>query len=301
MSASARVQAQAKINLALHVFPGVDRYGYHALSTIFQRIDLADEVRVRLAGTARSVDSSGPAQPPAGLGPMEKNLAYRAAAAYLARNGSGLPTGFSIEIEKRIPVGGGLGGGSADAGAVLRALQALAPAPLGAEALQELAATIGSDVPFLTSELASASGGGRGDSLAELPYVLPPADVLLVVPQFAISTADAYRWLDEARGPGYSWPPERSSGALKELRGWDFYADDENDFEPVIERRFPKIREYRDALQSNGATVARMSGSGSTVFGIFESGSPAPESLRLDTTVLRTRTSDRVVQVEVLQ
>ena len=301
MSVAARVQAQAKINLVLRILPVLDPDGYHFLHTIFHRIDLADEVRIQLAGTARSLDSSGPALPASGLGPVEKNLAYRAAVAYLARNGDGLPTGFSIEIEKRIPVGGGLGGGSADAAAVLRALQALSPNRLSADALHEVAASLGSDVPFLATELVTALGGERGDSLIQLPYELPPADVLLVVPKFAIPTADAYRWLDEDRGPDYGLPPDLSPRGLKELRGWDFYADDENDFEPVIERRFPKIREYREALKSNGATVARMSGSGSTVFGIFESGSPAPESLGLDTTVLRTRTSDRVVQVEILQ
>jgi 4-diphosphocytidyl-2-C-methyl-D-erythritol kinase len=301
MSAAARVQAQAKINLSLKVLPVLDPDGYHFIGTHFQRIDLADEVRIRLAGTARSLDCSGPALPAGGLGPVEKNLAYRAAVSYLARNGHRLPSGFAIEIEKRIPVGGGLGGGSADAGAVLRALQALSPAPLSAEELREVAATIGSDVPFLTMELASAYGGDRGDSLIELPYELPPADMLLVVPKFSIATADAYRWLDEDRGPDFELLQDHSPKGLKPLTGWDFYADDENDFEPVIERRFPKIREYREALKSKGATVARMSGSGSTVFGIFESGAPEPESLGVDCTVLRTRTSARVVQVEVLQ
>ena len=301
MIAAARVQAQAKVNLVLQVFPGLDPDGYHMLSTVFQRIDLADEIRIRLGGTARSLDCSGAALPASGLGPVEKNLAYRAAVSYLKRNGRGLPTGFSIEIEKRIPVGGGLGGGSADAGAVLRAFQTLSPTPLSADELHSVAATLGSDVPFLTSELSSALGSGRGDDLLDLPFQLPPADMLLLVPSFAIPTADAYRWLDEDRGADYVWPSDRSHGGLKELRGWDFYADDENDFEPVIERRFPKIREYREVLKSNGATVARMSGSGSTVFGIFESGAPAPETLGLDCEVIRTRTSARVVQVEILQ
>ena len=301
MSAAARVQAQAKINPHLWVFPGPDPDGYHTISTSFQRIDLADGITIRLRGTARSLDISGPALPTGGLGAVEKNLAYRAAAAYLTRNGHGLPRGFEIGLEKRIPVGGGLGGGSADAGAVLRALQTLSPTPLHGDELHNIAAELGADVPFLTSELTTADGFGRGDSLEQMPFQFEPADVLLVVPDFAIATDDAYAWLDADRGSDYSWPRERSEGGLPVVSGWGLYADYENDFEPVIERRYPKIREYREALKSNGATVARMSGSGSTVFGIFESGAPAPESLGLDTQVLLTRTSDRVVQVEVLQ
>jgi 4-diphosphocytidyl-2-C-methyl-D-erythritol kinase len=107
MSAAARVQAQAKINLSLWVTPWVDPEGYHDILTVFQRIDLADDVQIRLGGTGRSLDVVGEAIPPQGLGPVEKNLAYRAADAYLLRNGGVLPRGFEIAIEKRIPVGGG--------------------------------------------------------------------------------------------------------------------------------------------------------------------------------------------------
>ena len=301
MTAAARVQAQAKINLSLHVFPGTDPDGYHTVSTVFQRIDLSDVVQIQLSGTARSLDASGPAMPSQGLGPVERNLAYRAAAVYLARNGRGLPSGFEIAIEKRIPVGGGLGGGSADAGAVLRALQALSPTPLAPAEVNELGRGLGADVPFLASELTRASGFGRGDVLDPLPVEFAPADVLLVVPKFAVGTAEAYGWLDADRGPDFEWPRSRAEGGLREVNGWQFWDEEENDFEPVIERRFPKLAEYRDALKSKGATVARMSGSGSTVFGIFESGAPSPESLGLDCQVIRTRTSARVVQVEVLQ
>lgn len=299
MTRAARVQAQAKINLFLRIHPGTDQDGYHRLDTLFQRIDLTDDVEIRLSGASRSLEASGKALPPGGLGPVEKNLAYRAATAYLERNGRGLPRGFQIHLEKRIPVGGGLGGGSADAGAVLRALQALSPQPLSAVELWGVARALGADVPFLASEYASAHGSGRGDVLA--PFHGPPAaDVLLVVPPFAIGTADAYRWIDEDRGAEFPGAG-RSDAGLGELRGWQTFAADMNDFEPVIERRFPRIRAYREALKSNGATVARLSGSGSTVFGIFESGAPAAESLGLDCQVIRTRTSARVVQVEVLQ
>lgn len=299
MSAAARVQAQAKINLLLQIYPWVDKDGFHSLATLFQRIDLADGVEIRLAGTSRTLDATGSALPSAGLGPIEKNLAYRAATAYLEKNGRGLPRGFEIRLDKRIPVGGGLGGGSADAGAILRAMQALSPNPISAEKLQELASALGADVSFLATEHATALARGRGEQLT--PLAAPdPADVLLIVPDFAIGTAEAYRWLDSDRGPDYQHP-RNPEGALKKIVGWRNFSDEINDFEPVIERRFPKIMSYRDALRSNGATVARMSGSGSTVFGIFESGAPDPKGLGLDCQVIRTRTSARVVQVEVLQ
>src|SRR5688572_1999833 len=126
---TARVNAQAKINLSLQVHPGRDAHGYHELTTIFQRIDISDGVTVRLGGSSRSLDATGPALPAHGLGPVEKNLAYRAAVEYL-RHAPEMPYGFAIEIVKNIPVGGGLGGGSADAAGALRALDALAATPM---------------------------------------------------------------------------------------------------------------------------------------------------------------------------
>src|ERR671937_1623495 len=142
---SARVMAQAKVNIFLLV-GGVDDSGYHVLATLFQRIDLADEVVVRVGGPSRSrsLDCSGPQLPRDGLGPVEKNLAFRAALAYADR--TGWPRGFAVELTKNIPVGGGLGGGSADAGAVLRALEVLSPRPVGPQAIQDLAASLGADV-----------------------------------------------------------------------------------------------------------------------------------------------------------
>ena len=123
----ATVAAQAKLNLFLRVLAREDS-GYHQIETLFCRIALADEVTVRVLPSGRSVESHGQWVPAGGLGPPDKNLAWRAAAAYAEV--TGFPAGFHISIEKRIPVGAGLGGGSADAGAVLRALNALNPRPL---------------------------------------------------------------------------------------------------------------------------------------------------------------------------
>src|SRR5205814_8031972 len=125
------------------------------------RIDLADDVVVRVGKPGRALDTHG-----AELGPVEKNLAYRAALAYEAA--TGWPDNFAIEITKRIPVGGGLGGGSADAGAVLRALDALAPHPLGSR-LAALGAELGADVPFMSLESPLALAWSRGERLFALP------------------------------------------------------------------------------------------------------------------------------------
>src|SRR5262245_16387174 len=129
---TARTVAQAKVNLFLRVLAR-EASGYHQLETLFCRLELGDDVVVRVGVDGRSLDCVGEAIPPEGLGPTERNLAWRAAVAYA--DATGWPNDWAIEIAKRIPVGGGLGGGSADAGAVLRCLNRLAPSPLTDDAL----------------------------------------------------------------------------------------------------------------------------------------------------------------------
>lgn len=301
MTRAAKVLAQAKVNLTLIVGPKDDT-GYHEIFTVFQRLDLADEVIVTVGGQDRTLRCNGPRLPKEGLGPAEKNLAFRAATAYAER--TGWPDGFVIELGKFIPVGGGLGGGSADAGAVLRALDALAPTPAGDEAIAEIAYTLGADVPFLASPHAVAAAAGRGERLfPEDP--LPARNVALVIPSFGVATADAYRWLDESRAR----TPSASLGSGIELEAdemladsWDGILDASmNHFEPVVEQRHPELAKYRQRLTEKGAFLARLSGSGSTVFGLFEGTAPDAKTLGLDALVIPTRTSERVVQVEVLE
>lgn len=299
MTRAARVAAQAKINLWLRVGPP-DGRGYHDIDTLFQRIDLADDVEVRaLDVPERSLHWTTEERRATDMGAVEQNLAYRAAVAFQER--AGWPPGFDIRLVKRIPIGGGLGGGSADAAAVLRALNALSPSPLDSGSLHEVAASLGSDVPFLASEMVRATGTGRGDRLAPFP-TLPAASLLLVIPAFGVATADAYHWVDEDRAtstePKSDVPGEAVFVEVKDP--WTI-VDRGNDFEPPVEARHPELARIRESLRRAGARIARLSGSGSTVFGLFERGVQEPlRDLPDDAIVIPTRTSASVVRVEVL-
>ncbi|MEP6494206.1 MAG: 4-(cytidine 5'-diphospho)-2-C-methyl-D-erythritol kinase [bacterium] len=301
MTPVAHVTAQAKVNLLLRVL-GREVSGYHAIETIFLRLDLADDVRVRVAG-GKTLDCSGAAIPASGLGPTERNLAFRAAEAYA--NATGWPNGFAIEVEKRIPVGGGLGGGSADAGAVLRALDALAPNPLGAR-LIDLAAPLGADVAFMTIQSPMALAWGRGERmLPASPLAAQP--VLLAVPDFAVAAGDAYSWLSADRA---DYTPSSRVLRPESLGSWaSLAALAENDLEPVVARRHGVIAELAGEIRAAGALISMMSGSGSTVFGVFSAHGAfgargaAPQVAgippRAGVTTILTSTSERVVRVDL--
>lgn len=264
---AARVAAQAKVNLALRVGDR-RRDGYHDVATILTRIELADDVVVRLlrSGVALTVARDG--RPHPSLENVEKNLATMAARAYM--EAARWPAGCGIHIEKRIPIGAGLGGGSSDAAAVLRALDSLSPQPLGAAELASIGATLGADVPFFTSDARVALGTGRGD-IVEAMTPLPTRWLALVMPSFSIATADAYAWLDAHRADlgTVPWP---DGGRLREhARDWGTLAERAvNDFETVADARHPEIAASRRTLRDGGAFMAMMSGSGSAVFGVFD-------------------------------
>jgi 4-diphosphocytidyl-2-C-methyl-D-erythritol kinase len=291
---TAHVAAQAKINLFLDVLER-EPSGYHGIVTAFLRIDLADDMTVS-ESSGRSLDVTGPALPSGGLGPTEKNLAYRAAAAY--SDAAGWPRGFSIELVKRIPAGGGLGGASADAGAVLRALEAMSPKPLGPR-LFEIAATLGADVPFMTLDGPMALGSGRGDQLKPIP-ALEPRPLVLAVPPFAISTADAYAWLDTDRA---ALGGVLGHTVAESLATWDdVSAAAHNDFELVVSRRYPAIATILGRFRGAKSRITMLSGSGSTVFGVFDD-LPDLAAVGLDESVraITTWTSDRVERVTIDQ
>jgi 4-diphosphocytidyl-2-C-methyl-D-erythritol kinase len=253
---AARTLAQAKINLALRVL-GKEADGYHSIETVFLRLDLGDDVEVRTTGGERSLRcfEMRDKRP-------EENLAYRAAELFAEE--TGWPRGFEIEIVKNIPIGGGLGGGSADAAAVLRILNALASKPVAPGKLLELAGRLGSDVPFLASDHVMAFSWGRGEKMLAIGP-LPSRDIQLFFPPFGIDTSEAYALLDAARGPYTGAGPELTTEMFSD---WDSAARNSvNDFEAVVRPRWPAI----DGLLARGdrhGLFYRMSGSGSTVFKI---------------------------------
>ncbi len=272
MAERAAVDAPAKINLFLRVLERrLD--GYHGIETMYQSIDLADEVVVERTGAGTTLAVSG-----ADLGPPEENLAYRAAEAY--RRVAGLGGGVRIGLTKRIPAGAGLGGGSSDAAAVLRCLDALLGA-VTAERLVEVAARLGSDVPFFLGPAARALGTGRGEMLGPRE-ALPVGHLVLTLPPVHVSTARAYAALAEARA-GRSAPAARPEPPL---HSWDdVCAAAENDFERVVPGIFPEVALSLAALREGGARLALLSGSGGAAFGLFGSAERAGEAA----TALSTR------------
>ncbi len=286
-----RISAQAKINLHLRVLAREDS-GYHSLETLFHRIDLADEITVEATHGERTLDVSGNE-----TGSTESNLAWRAALSYT--EAAGWPAGFRIALDKRIPVGAGLGGGSADAAAVLCALDYMSPRPIGAGALAQLAGELGADVAFLVSDAVMALAWGRGERLLALPP-LPARDVVLLTPSFGVSTADAYRWLDDDRatseleGDTVVRETTPSIVPVEALGSWDSISEFAvNDFEGPVLQRHPELMAALNAIRSIPATLTRMSGSGSTVFGVVNSLPSAAWEVE-GATFVATRTSTSV-------
>jgi 4-diphosphocytidyl-2-C-methyl-D-erythritol kinase len=260
LPAAVKIAAQAKINLRLRIVAR-ETSGYHQIETLFLRIALADDLRIRRTSGARTLDVIGDTGGSA-LGPVERNLAWRAAQSYAEE--TGMRGGFAIELEKRIPIGGGLGGGSADAGAVLRALDAMAERPLGESTLIRLAAALGSDVPFLASEHAFALAWGRGERMLALSPP-PVRTIRLFCPDFGVSTADAYSWLSPPAVPNAHviHPPQ--------LDRWESLAPMAvNDFEPVVAARHPAIRDVLAQQRADPSVeFAMLSGSGSSMVAVL--------------------------------
>jgi 4-diphosphocytidyl-2-C-methyl-D-erythritol kinase len=266
------IPAPAKINLWLHIGERQPS-GFHDLDTLFCALDLADTVMVQSAlpetGIRLETDFAPPLHALPDLGPDADNLAVRAASVFLAR--AGLPADLRISLVKRIPAGGGLGGGSSDAAAVLRGLARLHPGAVPPVALHHLAATLGSDVPFFVTGRPVARGLGRGEDL--LPVAAPPDRlVLLALPPLPIRTADAYQWLAHARHAGSTpTPTGRATLKLPDGLTWEYLQElARNDFEPVVFQRCPDLRAIRDLMVRHGARPALLAGSGSTVFGVFD-------------------------------
>jgi len=259
--AEAALAAHAKINLHLDV---VSRRGdgYHDIVSLFQAVSLHDLVRFRTAGPPDAIRLSGPFDFPA-----EMNLIVRAVEAF--RRETGIRDGVEIEVEKRIPVGAGFGGGSSDAAAALRCLAALFHPEIPADALRRLGTSLGSDVPFFLLDAgAAAVVEGRGDRVTA---VRPRDDygIVAVTPSGPVETALAYRLLDRQWGSretrGFPASLVARAYGVNPPPRWDFI----NSFDGPVMAQRPDIAAVRDLLVGHGALAARLTGSGSTVFGLF--------------------------------
>lgn len=261
MTDAVTVQAHAKLNLFLRVL-SKDDDGYHSLETLFCRIALADELTAARTASGISIEVAG-----AEVGPAGDNLAVRAAE--MAMGALRSKFGVHLKLVKNIPVGGGLAGGSADAAAALEAVNALAGNAIPRAELLQFASRLGSDVAFCFSGASLALGWGRGERMMVLP-ALPPAPVLLLVPPVAIKTAEAYGWIAEARRTQGRRGPVTMN--LETLGSWGNIGRlAGNDFESPVFARVPAVRTAFEAVVGTKPLVCRMSGSGSTIFGVYRS------------------------------
>jgi 4-diphosphocytidyl-2-C-methyl-D-erythritol kinase len=269
--------APAKVNLYLEI-NGKRNDGYHNLVSIMQMVSLFDTISI---GSLKKrmgcrIEGSFPFK-------QRENTIWRAVD--LFRQRTGLKQGINISVEKRIPLGAGLGGGASDAALVLYYLNLLFDTPLNQRDLRELGLEVGSDVPFFFGSTAALITG-RGENVTPLR---PRTDfqIVLVHPGFPISTYQAYTWFDKMK----EQETERDKGplssvdALKTLmmtyenaaiKSWKF----KNSFDSVIYGAFPVLNEIRTSLTDMGALHAGISGSGSTVIGIFALDSKAERAAR---------------------
>lgn len=279
-------RAPAKVNLGLAVC-GRRPDGYHELASVFVPLDLADEIDLEwTAGGSGKVSLELSGEEAEHAPGNERNLAARAAAAGLAEVGGGFD--LRLHLTKRIPVGAGLGGGSSDAGAVLRAIASRIPPGIPPERLAGIALSLGADVPFFLDPR-PAWVTGIGERVVPLLDV-PGLALLLATPAPPLATADVYRAFDEGSGDGgaaLTLPAaRRTMPALSGLRdGVGRLRRDllvpllANDLEPAAQRLHPEIRRVQAELLRTGAAAVGMSGSGPSVLGVFEDAAAARAAL----------------------
>jgi 4-diphosphocytidyl-2-C-methyl-D-erythritol kinase len=255
-----RLQAPAKINLGLRVL-GTLQDGTHSVATIYQAVDLFDDVELALVDEGVRVSVHG--QQREGVPDGEDNLAARAAQVLL--DAAGVEGGVEIRLTKRIPPAAGLGGGSSDAAAVLRGLAQLLRLAMPTGQLAEIAAGLGADVPFFLDG-GTAFGYHHGSHLLAL-HPPPPLAALIVVPDVQVSTFWAYHAWDLARAPCEEWGMRLNAdldvAGLQACR---------NDFEHLVFAKFPEIEGVHRTLAEGGPVVARLSGTGSACFALYPDG-----------------------------
>lgn len=267
----AEESAYAKLNLSLDVL-GKRPDGYHDLRMVMQSAELCDDVSVELTDGAFSAETDR-----AYIPCDDRNEAVKAARAFFAAAGIA-GTGALIRISKRIPVCAGLGGGSSDAAAVLRALNRLTGADFSAAGLEKIAEGVGSDVPFCVAG-GTVLAEGRGEKLTPL-VPLPDCAVVICMPRFTASTPELFARIDARQS---RCRPD-TDGLIRAISDGDLARAARrmyNVFEDVLGRRAADIGKIKSSLLDAGALGAVMSGTGSAVFGLFGDGDSA-ESARGD-------------------
>ena len=267
-----RIPAFAKVNLRLEVL-GKRPDGYHELRTVFQAVSLRDTLRFRsrrTPGVALQIKGNDQLSQEA----IEKNLVYRAVDAL--QQELKITAGVEILLQKMIPAGRGLGGGSSDAAAALLGYLQFTKKKIAQTRLLEIAAALGADVPFFLLG-GRALGVGKGDEIYPLPDI-PTRNLLIVSPKsIHVPTPDAYRWLNAPELTSLT----KSAAAHKLLEFcalcWSSQGSGlSNDFEPAVFQRHPRLDHIRQELLHRGASEALLAGSGSAVFGVF----PSPAKAR---------------------
>ena len=267
LTSDLRMPSHAKINLGLYVL-GKRPDGYHDIWTIFQELEFHDVLYFTKRDAPLTLTTNHPTLP---VG--DENLVCRAARAFAQK--TGCPTQLAIHLEKQIPLGAGLGGGSSNAAAALRGLNQLFQVGASREELAALGATLGSDVPFFLHG-GTAIGTGRGEQIEPLPD-LPPCWILLINPRIHVSSAWAYKNINlkltnfPTKNNVFSQQHNAVTDALRTL---------ENMLEEPVISHYPIIASIKNRLLEEGAEWASMSGSGSTVFGVFKEKELAEQALR---------------------
>jgi len=291
------LRAPAKINLGIRLL-GVREDGYHTLESVFAPIEIWDELEVEVSpGEPRielEIDAPAPGEMPAALSVVSAgpdNMVVRAAAAFCKQ--TGWEGRIRLRLRKRIPAGAGLGGGSSDAAAVLLGLASIFEGESARDGLHSLGLSLGADVPFFLSP-SPALVSGIGEQIEPLAG-LPPLDLVIVNPGIPLSTAEVYQAADALRSALTEPEPGSTMRAISRLRGetgdlapalGDLLI---NDLEPAVRRLCPPVARLMKRLREVGAIGVSMSGSGSTVFGVFESGDRASRAAE----ILRASESDQ--------
>lgn len=262
-------KAYAKINLSLDVL-GRRADGYHDVSMIMQTVDIYDVISIsRSKGSGIKLSSDA-----VNLPLDETNIVYKAIK--LVKEEYGIDSGITAHIEKRIPVAAGMGGGSADAAAALRGMDRLFNLKLGNEKLEELGLKLGADVPFLIKG-GIALAEGIGEKLTLLPD-FPKCTLVIVKPEIGVSTKDVYEAFDslsEVNHPDIT----KLAASLGKASVRDIVKFLSNVLEEVTIKKYTIIETIKNLLIENGAIFSMMTGSGPTVFGIFETDEKAEKAV----------------------